>query len=66
MQLKSWIKANKVSQTWAAKELGMFNSDLSRILSGDKKITLMQVSEVYDMTNGAVTYWDWIEFYGKK
>ncbi len=63
MQFKTYLKAENIKQTVAAKALGLTDSQLSKILSGEQDITLMQVNKIYDYSKKQVTYWDWMDFY---
>ena len=61
MQFKEWLKAKNIKQSEAAKHLQIDKGRLNRILSGEERPTLMQVSDIYDYTKKKVTFWDWIE-----
>ncbi len=61
MQLDEWMKIKKISQRGLAALLAMDEARLSRILANKEKPTLHQVSDIYDITKGKVTFWDWIE-----
>jgi transcriptional regulator with XRE-family HTH domain len=61
MQLKQWIHDNGKTQQEVADQLAMDKARLSRIINGEQNPTLFQVATIYELTEGAVTYHDWLE-----
>lgn len=54
MPLSDWLKANNKTREWLGEQLGVSQTNASRIVAG-KDTRFSNLARIYELTNGEVT-----------
>ncbi|WP_299074757.1 helix-turn-helix transcriptional regulator [uncultured Paraglaciecola sp.] len=61
MKINEWLKETGRTQKWVSEQLGITQHRLSQLKNGKAEPSLRDVMDIYELSNGKVTYWDWAE-----
>ncbi len=59
LKLKSWLKANKKTQSWLAERIQSDQAHVSRLVSGKFQPEYLTMSKIHKATRGQVSFADW-------
>lgn len=60
MKLQEWLDHNGRSVTWLSQQTGLSISYLSRLIAGERSLSMTTAAKIAEATNGEVTADDWM------